>query len=212
MHGPCFDYNRKFQKDFDADRLVAVAKLLQVSYRVAHEHCLELDPMLSRTHRHLERRVRIEQTLRDNAGRIDGVQAKLLSTRSGFGYVALYCGQSVLSACYVRRPGTVPRVARYRQQLARESQGQFDGLADDASIPDDASLYGILLHTPSREFPGQIGHLHLGFPHHEENRYLGDPTNLLMTFRPLYDLLRPRWDESGVEWRQNDVTGSDEDN
>lgn len=211
MREPCFDYNRRYQRDFTVDRLVEISKWMREAYRVAHVHCLDFDPALSRNLRPNERRTGIEQTLLDNAGRIQGVQPRLLVTRSGFAHVALYCGSSVMSVCYVRRPGMFPRPARYRQQLARDAQGRFDGMEDEIAIPEDASLYGILLHTPSHELPAQIGHLHLGFPHDAENRYIAEPTDLIMSYRPIYDLFRPKWSETSIEWRREVRTGSDDD-
>lgn len=207
MPNPCFDYDRSFFSDFTEERLVDVVKSLRASYDVAQSKCLDLDPALARRHRYNERRVWIEQNLLDNAGRIPGVKPALKFTPSGWPFVVLTCGASLMTVCYVRYPGSFPRPARYRKQLARDAQGRLWDIGEPVP-PVDAAVYGILIHTPGDVATG-VGSVHVGFPHHELDEYLSTPVNLAMRFPRVYQLIRPVWLQGRPQWREEQATGTD---
>ncbi len=151
--------------------LQRVLQAVYLAHRVATDECRSQFPPEEATNVvGFYRRGKLEAYLRDAAKSFPGIEPHTAKAdHSNWNHVEIRGGPVVLTEHSVQWPGAVVTHADWRMNLARSNQIRLWG---DDLIPDDAPLYVVLLHSPSRWLQAEdalkYGHLpqscHLAYP------------------------------------------------
>ena len=113
-----------------------------------------------------------------------GISYEYKQCDGGTNYVQVNAGKVVLTASYVKDPGSVPRQAVFRKTLARDNgPWLFSDMEEEVS--DDIPLYAILIHAPKYGNPRIPEFVNIRFPLENCKRWAPGKIDLLSMFPTL---------------------------
>ncbi len=162
----------------------ALIRAFQIQYRNSHEHVRGLYRK-PEAHDALgtDRRSRLEEATRAVAERF-GISCPAVMNRMNSSYHRELRMGSVILTQSCSHDGDV-RGAVFRKKLA-EQYNMFSiteeiDIEFEALMAEDECAYGIIIHGPHSDDPGQLLYMNVVFPHAEQDRYI-TRVNLLSEF------------------------------
>jgi hypothetical protein len=195
------DLERLFYRNLPREFVRKVLQNVYLAHQVAWDECYSrFAPTEAKNLLGYERRGKLEGYLRDAAALFDGLEARVVRAEgSNWNHTEVWGGPVVLTENSVQTPCALVQKVEFRRTLAKSNQ---TSLLPEPTIPDDAPLYALLLHSRWRSLDpdeqkkyGYLpGSAYIAFPARDLDYYL-HAINLVSEFPDVVEAHMPQeWD------------------
>ena len=198
--------HEKYKTSYDAVHKNQALGEDEANYLLGHQRRGEFETMLRNTAVEHRLPVQMERS-KDEEDREHGCK-----------YVRVFAGRFHFTACHVISPHGFPRHSRGREQYSKINEHAAQGdLFPLPSHPEEANLYGVIVHT---EYAGQKDKLRsiaIGFPNPDFSAWIQDPYELdrieniqKLRYQKFEDLrapiqkATPIWKKTGINENKGD--------